>query len=68
LPSALPLTVYARWGTGNSNASNANYVITHAGGTDTVTVNQNVNDGTWFKLGTYDLAPNAGHKGEVGSE
>ena len=64
---ALPLTtpdkydVYARWGSNDSGAGNAKYVVTHAGGTDTVTMNQNNNAGFWLKLGTYDLAPNSGH-------
>jgi RHS repeat-associated protein len=64
----LPLTVpdkydvFARFGTNDSGTSNAKYVVTHAGGTDTVTVNQNVNEGFWIKLDTYDLAPGAGHK------
>lgn len=63
----LPLTVpdkydvYARWGENDSGASTAKYVVTHAGGTDAVTMNQNVYAGYWNKLGTYDLAPGAGH-------
>jgi RHS repeat-associated protein len=64
----LPLTtpdkydVYARWGSNDSGASTAKYVVTHAGGTDTVTMDQNLDAGFWKKLGTYDLAPGAGHK------
>ncbi len=54
--------VFARWGEYDSNASNAKYAITHAGGTDTVTKDQSALFGYWFKLGTYDLAPGAGHK------
>jgi RHS repeat-associated protein len=64
----LPLTVpdkydvYARWGLNDSSAGTAKYVVTHAGGTDTVSMDQNAKDGSWNKLGTYDLAPGAGHK------
>jgi RHS repeat-associated protein len=65
LPVTVPdaYDVYARWGTSNSGAADAKYTITHAGGTDTVTLDQTtVYDGSWIKLGTYDLAPDAGHK------
>lgn len=54
--------VFARWGSNDSAASNARYAVTHAGGTDTVAMNQNANAGEWNKLGTYDLAPGVGHK------
>lgn len=54
--------VYARWAYGAPNSTAVKYTVTHAGGTDTVTVNQQLNSATWFKLGTYDLLPGAGHK------
>ena len=34
----------------------------HAGGTTTVTVNQEASGGIWVPLGIYDLDPAAGHK------
>lgn len=63
LPMTVPdkYDVYARWGSSDSGASTAKYVMTHAGGTDTATMNQNAYAGFWNKLGTFDLAPNSGH-------
>lgn len=54
--------VFARWGSNDSGASNANYAITHAGGTNAVTANQNEYSGFWNKLGTFDLTPGAGQR------
>jgi hypothetical protein len=44
-------------------ASNVNYVINHAGGTTTITVDQTQNTGQWNSLGTY--AFNEGDSGNV---
>jgi len=54
--------VYAWWTAYSNRASNAKYTITHAGGSTTVTVNQQVNGGSWqplgifyFNVGTYSV-------------
>ena len=56
-------SVYARWTSGTNRASNVPYDITHAGGTTTVTVNQQTNGGTWVFLGAFNF--NAGTSGNV---
>ncbi|MBT8141096.1 MAG: RHS domain-containing protein [Gammaproteobacteria bacterium] len=48
--------VYAHWYKRRRHATNAPYTITHANGSDTVTVDQTVNGGSWQLLGTYDFA------------
>ena len=50
--------VYAWWAAADNRVTNAPYAIAHAGGTATVTVNQQSNGGKWNLLGTY--AFNAG--------
>ncbi len=45
--------VYAWWTSEAGRATAAPYVINHAGGQDTVTVNQTVNGGQWNLLGIY---------------
>lgn len=49
--------VYVSWGdtSGLSLASDATYIVTHANGTDTVTLNQQQGGGEWQLLGTYTL-------------
>lgn len=54
--------LYARWTQNANRASNAKYVVVHAGGASTVTVNQQAGGGTWNLLGTYTFTPGAGHK------
>ncbi len=39
--------------------TSAVHYVTHDGGVDTIIVDQSVNSGTWFLLGTYDLSPGA---------
>ncbi|MBK7257271.1 MAG: PD40 domain-containing protein [Ignavibacteriae bacterium] len=46
-----------------SNATDARYVVSHAGGTDTVTVDQKAHAKTWATLGTWTF--NAGAEGAV---
>jgi RHS repeat-associated protein len=50
--------VYARWSAHPNRASDAKYTVSHAGGQDTVSVNQQANSATWQLLGTYSF--NAG--------
>ncbi len=54
--------VYAKWYHIDPTRSDAvPYTITYAGGaTDTVTVNQEVDDGGWYHLGTYSFDAGAG--------
>lgn len=51
--------VSARWTSGENRASNASYVVTHAGGTSSVTVDQRTNGGTWRSLGTFNFSADA---------
>ena len=62
LPSAGTWRVMVRWPASSGNTANAQYTVTHAGGTSTVTLNQKQNGGLWMSLGTYSLTPGAGHK------
>jgi hypothetical protein len=49
--------VSARWDDGayygSDRSTSVTYYINHAGGTDTVTVDQSTNGGKWMELGTY---------------
>jgi hypothetical protein len=65
IPASGSYDVYARWVASSANAGAADYVVTHAGGPSTVTVNQKQNGGQWVKLGTYSFTPSAGHKVEL---
>jgi RHS repeat-associated protein len=62
IPSSGVYTVYARWPASSLNSSAASYAIVHAGGTATVVANQRLNGGSWKYLGSFEFAPNAGHK------
>ncbi|MCK4815486.1 RHS domain-containing protein, partial [bacterium] len=48
--------VYIRWTTHPNRASNAKYTINYDGGSETITVNQRENGGTWNHLGTFSFA------------
>jgi len=45
--------VYARWVAHSSHASNAPYTVAYTGGSQTVQVNQQLNNGQWVLLGSY---------------
>ena len=62
VPTAKAYRVYARWTAHPNRATDARYTVTHAGGDTLVTVNQEQNNGAWFELGTFNMAPGAGHK------
>jgi RHS repeat-associated protein len=62
VPSAGSYQLYARWVAASANTSAAQYTVTHAGGSSPVTVSQKQNGGQWHLLGTYNFAPDAGHK------
>jgi hypothetical protein len=55
--------VFTRWTSHSNRASNVPIDIIHAGGTTTVTVNQQQNPGVWMSLGTYNF--NTGTNGSV---
>jgi Tfp pilus tip-associated adhesin PilY1 len=52
--------VYARWRDSSNRSTAVPYTINHAGGSDTVTVNQRENGGKWVLLGTYTFNAGAG--------
>jgi polysaccharide biosynthesis protein PslG len=52
--------VQARWTSGPNRASNATYVVTHAGGAAPVSVDQRSNGGDWRSLGTFSFSPGDG--------
>jgi hypothetical protein len=47
--------VYAIWSNRSSRASNSPYTINHASGSDVVRVNQKIDGGIWYHLGSYDF-------------
>jgi uncharacterized lipoprotein YddW (UPF0748 family) len=55
--------VFAWHPQGGNRTTNAPHVITHAGGTETVFVNQEINGGRWNLLGTFPFV--AGTSGSV---
>lgn len=55
IPSDGSYKVYARWTTGSNRSTTAPYVVYHSGGSTTVNVNQQLNNGTWVLLGTFNL-------------
>jgi polysaccharide biosynthesis protein PslG len=57
--SAGTYDVLARWTSGANRASNAPYIVTHAAGAVSVTVNQRANGGDWQLLGTFSFGPGA---------
>jgi len=63
IPAAGRYQVYARWTSSDDRAQDAAYTINHDEGSETVTVNQQVDGGTWHLLGTY--AFNEGISGTI---
>lgn len=57
--------VYAWYPAGSNRPSNAPYVIHHTGGTTSVTLNQQINGGTWNSLGTYNFATGTAGNAQV---
>ena len=45
--------VYLRWTAGTNRASNLPVTTHHAAGSNTATINQRLNGGVWWSLGTY---------------
>jgi len=63
LETAGVYTVYMNWPSASSRSTAVPVDITHAGGTDPISVNQRENGGTWVELGTYSF--NSGTGGRV---
>ncbi|HET6407905.1 MAG TPA: FAD-dependent oxidoreductase [Chthoniobacteraceae bacterium] len=64
IPQSGTYEVFARWTTNANRATNVRYDIVHAAGTTTPPlVNQQVNNGVWVSLGSYQF--NAGTSGSV---
>ena len=55
--------VYVRYTSATNRATNARYIINHAGGSEIILKNQRVSGGTWVKLGTWSF--HAGSTGNV---
>ena len=53
LPVETLYEVYGWWVASSNRATNTPFIVTHAGGVDTVRVDQTKNNGTWVKIGTY---------------
>ena len=56
LPRAGNYAVYTRWSAGGARANSVPMQITSAGGTTSITVNQQLNGNTWVLLGTWAFA------------
>lgn len=63
LPAAGSYNVYARWTSGSNRATNTPVTVTSNAGTTPLVLNQQINGGGWYLLGTYDFA--AGSSGSV---
>lgn len=63
LPAAGSYEVFARWTSESNRASNARYIVAHAGGTTNVDRNQTTHNGMWRSLGVFNF--NAGTSGSV---
>ncbi|MEH6478456.1 MAG: hypothetical protein V7727_22375, partial [Sneathiella sp.] len=51
--------VYARWTKSETRSTNAEYTVTHDGGSSTFVVNQQENGGDWNFLGAFDFSAGA---------
>lgn len=61
LPTTGNYTLYGRWSAHPNRATNVPIQVNHAGGSTTVTVNQQTNGGTWVSLGTFTLQGGIGN-------
>jgi hypothetical protein len=55
IPSDGTYQVYARWTAATNRSTTAPYIVYHTGGSTTVNVNQQNNNGAWVLLGTYNF-------------
>jgi hypothetical protein len=63
LTAAGNYNVYARWTVGPTRATNVPFFVTWNGGSATISENEQINNGTWVLLGTWNFA--AGTSGSV---
>jgi hypothetical protein len=63
LPVAGAYDVYMRWSSGTNRASNTPVDVNYDGGSNTYLINQQIDNGVWKYLGTYDFV--AGTSGNV---
>jgi len=54
IAEAAEYEVFARWTSASNRATDAPYTVNHADGSTTVDKNQEVNNGQWVSLGSYD--------------
>jgi hypothetical protein len=55
LPHAGEYEVFLRWTSSNNRATKVPVTVAHELGTTTINVNQQLNGGVWFSIGTYQL-------------
>jgi YD repeat-containing protein len=67
VPAVGSYQVFARWPADANRGSPATYTVTHQAGSTAVTVDQR-SGGQWVPLGSYALAPGAGHKVTLSGE
>jgi hypothetical protein len=60
LPQTGDYAVYARWNSDAARATNVPLVVTHAGGSANLTVNQQQNGNAWNRLGVWSFTAGSG--------
>ena len=60
--------LYAKWPASSAHATDAQFTITHASGTSTVTANQRLNGGQWNLLGTYTFNSGTSYKVDLSDQ
>ena len=60
--------LYAKWPASSAHATDAQFTVTHASGTSTVTANQRVNGGQWNLLGTYTFNSGSSYKVDLSDQ
>lgn len=60
--------LYAKWPASSAHATDAQFTVTHAGGTSTVTANQRLNGGIWNLLGTYTFNSGTSYKVDLSDQ
>jgi hypothetical protein len=67
LPVAGTYAVYLRWTGGGNRATNVPVDLTHAGGTEALTIDQRYNGGAWNLLGTHTFTAGTGGSVLIGT-
>jgi len=60
--------LYAKWPASSAQGTDAQFTVTHAGGTSTVTANQRLNGGIWNLLGTYTFNSGTGYEVDLSDQ